>query len=220
MTLSLIVPVLNNFKVFAELMATVDYPVQPIIMDNWIKNRGVSGAWNEGMRRSLKYGNNYAIISNDDASFTPGAIKELYDTIRYTRAVIVSPNQNGKDLKDNFTVENGADFFCFIVDINQLVENVGWFDENFFPAYFEDNDMHRRIKLAGLKNYIRKDVCVNHIGSATQFFDKENPVVDDWKWDKVQGYYMSKWGGKPNEETYINPFNRKENSIKYWEKND
>lgn len=218
MTLSLIVPVLNKFDLFTELMATVDYPVQPIIMDNWKKNRGVSGAWNEGMKRSLQYGNNYAIIANDDITFPVDTIKELYDTIRYTKAVIVSPNQNRYE--PGFKLVHGADFFCFIVDIKQLIENVGWFDENFFPAYFEDNDMHRRIRLAGLKNYIRPDLTVHHVGSATQNHDPESPVTNNEAWDHNQNYYISKWGGMPEKETYTHPFNDMNKNLNYWEKNE
>jgi GT2 family glycosyltransferase len=216
MTLSLIVPVLNKFDLFTELMATVDYPVKPIIMDNWKENRGVSGAWNEGMKKSLQYGNNYAIIANDDVTFPANTIRELYDTIRYTKAVTVSPNQNRYE--PGFKLVNGADFFCFIVDIKQLIENVGWFDENFFPAYFEDNDMHRRIRLAGLKNYIRTDLTVHHVGSATQNHDPEKPVTTNEAWDHNQNYYISKWGGMPDKETYSHPFNDADKNLNYWEK--
>ena len=31
-----------------------------------------------------------------------------------------------------------------------LIQNVGLMDENFFPAYYEDNDHRYRMKLAGL----------------------------------------------------------------------
>jgi hypothetical protein len=66
MSLSLIVPVLKRFDLFAELMASVEYPYLPIVIDNWRGNRGVSPAWNLGMRKSLQAGNQYAIICNDD----------------------------------------------------------------------------------------------------------------------------------------------------------
>jgi GT2 family glycosyltransferase len=219
MALSLIVPVLNNFKVFAELMASVDYPVQPIILDNWNHNRGVAAAWNEGMRRSLEMGNQYAIISNDDASFTPGAIKRLYDEIKYkSNAVLVSPNQNNIG-GDNEIVDGASDFFCFIVDIKKLTENVGWFDENIFPAYFEDNDMHRRITLAGLKNYVMADVRVNHVGSATQNFEPGNPVCPPHQFETNRAYFIQKWGGQPGNEQYTHPFNNPEYDLKYWNDN-
>jgi GT2 family glycosyltransferase len=218
MALSLIVPVLNNFKVFAELMATVDYPVQPIVLDNWNRNRGVAGAWNEGMRRSLEIGNQYALISNDDASFTPGSIKKMYDFIKYqSNAVLISPNQNAYDEVEP-PRENGADFFCFLVDIPKLIEKCGWFDENIYPAYFEDNDMHRRMLLAGAKSYILPNVQVNHVGSATQNFEPGNPVVPPHMFEANRAYFIEKWGGNPGSEQYSHPFNNSEKDVSYWEK--
>lgn len=215
--LSLIVPVLNNFKVFTEMMATVDHPVHPIVLDNWNNNRGVAASWNEGMRKSLELGNQYALITNDDALFTPGAIKKMYDFIKYKgNAVLVSPNQN--DFSEGEPVEGGADFFCFIVDIKRLTEKVGWFDENFTPAYFEDNDMHLRIGHAGEKCYMLPDVRVNHVGSATQYFDPNSPVVPPHQFEANRAYFIEKWGGQPGSHQYMHPFNNIEKDIKFWEK--
>jgi GT2 family glycosyltransferase len=220
MALSLIVPVLNNFKVFAEMVASIDYPVQPIVLDNWNHNRGVAASWNEGMRRSLELGNQYAIITNDDVRFSPNAIKEMYDTIKYkTSAVLVSPNQNPFE-GDPEMHEGGADFYCFMVDIPKLIEKVGWFDENIFPAYFEDNDMHRRLILANAKTYLLPHIHVSHVGSATQNFEPGNPVVPPHVFEKNRSYFIEKWGGHPWSEQYSNPFNNPDNDIKYWEKRD
>jgi len=217
--LSLIVPVLNNFKVFAEMMATVDHPVHPIVLDNWNNNRGVAASWNEGMRRSLELGNEYALITNDDAVFFPGAIKKMYDFIKYqSNAVLVSPNQN--HFSDGDPVLGEADFFCFMVDIKKLTDKVGWFDENFVPAYFEDNDMHLRIGHSGEKCYMLPNVQVNHVGSATQYFDRSNPVVPPQQFETNRNYFIQKWGGQPGNHQFQHPFNNPENDIKYWKKDN
>ena len=172
------------------------------------------------MRRSLELGNNYALITNDDAVFTPNAIKEMYEFMKYkSNAVLVSPNQNRVD-PNGGPLEGEADFFCFIVDIKRLTERVGWFDENFFPAYFEDNDMHLRIGLAGEKSYILSNVQVNHVGSATQNFDPGSPVVPPHMFDKNKYYFVEKWGGQPGGHQYHNPFNNPENDVKHWVKRD
>jgi len=218
MALSLIVPVLNNFKVFTEMMVTVDHAVNPIVLDNWNHNRGVAASWNEGMRKSLEIGNEYALITNDDALFTPGAIKEMYDFMKYkSNAVFVSPNQNAYD-ENEPPRENGADFFCFMVNIPKLIEKAGWFDENIFPAYFEDNDMHRRMLLAGVKSYILPNVQVNHVGSATQNFDPGNPACPPHQFEANRSYFVEKWGGRPGEEMWAHPFNNENNDVRYWEK--
>lgn len=216
--LSLVVPVLNNFKVFAEMMATVDYPVHPVVIDNWNNNRGVAASWNEGMRKSLELGNEYALITNDDVTFTPGAIKKLYDFIKYkSNAVMVSPLQN-RQVGDGGPLDGEADFFCFIVNIPKLIDKVGWFDENFQPAYFEDNDMHLRIGYAGQKSYVLSDVQVNHVGSATQNFDPGNPVCPPHQFESNRRYFIEKWGGQPGNHQYQHPFNNPDNDVKFWEK--
>jgi len=215
MSLSLIVPVLKRFDLFAELMASVDYPVLPIVIDNWRGNRGVSSAWNLGMKKSLQAGNQYAIICNDDVVFEPNVISELFNTIKDTGAVMVSANQWEPD--DKYGLTSWTDYCCFAVDIKQLIKNVGWFDENFYPAYFEDNDMRRRVELAGLKSYTRKDLKITHAVSATQWADPNNPVTSEEAFRKNNKYFIEKWGGEPYEENYIYPFNNPENDLKYWE---
>ena len=216
MSVSLIVPVLKRFDLFAELMASVDYPVLPIIIDNWRGNRGVSAAWNLGMYKSLKAGNQYAIVCNDDVVFEPNVISELIKTIKDTNAVMVSPNQWGPD--EGYGLTSWTDYCCFAVDIKQLIKKVGLFDENFYPAYFEDNDMRRRIELAGLGSYTRKDLKITHAVSATQFADPNNPVTNKDAFYKNNMYFIEKWGGEPYQEIYTHPFNNPENNLKYWEK--
>lgn len=218
MTISLIVPVLKRFDLFAELINSIDYPVLPIVIDNWRGNRGVSAAWNLGMYKSLQAGNQYAIIVNDDVIFDKDVICELVKSIKETDAVMVSPYaENSEYFNDP---ENWIDYCCFIVDIKKLIKNVGWFDENFYPAYFEDNDMRRRIKLSGLKTFSRKDLKITHAVSATQFADPNNPVTSNEAFNKNYEYFIKKWGGEPYREIYTNPFNNTRYDIKYWEKNE
>jgi GT2 family glycosyltransferase len=100
-----------------------------------------------------------------------------------------------------------------LVDIYALVENCGWFDENFYPAYFEDNDMFYRMALAGQKSYLTTEYGFYHKQSATC----ETVVTKDM-WNYCEGYYRSKWGGYPGEEIYTHPFNNKNNKIDHWVK--
>ena len=222
--IAMVVPVLNRFDMFTEMMETVDYPVQPIVIDQWRNNRGVSWAWNEGMRRAKAMGYQHCLIANDDLKFRPESLERLSRTMEVTGAALVSPNQirNSKVFDEDRSswategIRAGADFFCFMVDIDQIVDNAGWFDENFFPAYFEDNDMHRRMILSGLKSYIDTDCPVFHEGSMTQKFDKKNPNVDGDRFVSIKNYYMNKWGGPPGTETYDKPFGNHQLTIRDW----
>lgn len=218
--LALIVPVLNQFELFTNMISTVDYPVKPYIIRNWENNIGVAAAWNQGIRRATKDGYRYAMICNDDVLFEPEAIKKAFDCLQNTDATIVSPNfcvpsRDGMEMyfkRDEGVIES-IHWSCIIVDMYQLVESCGWFDENFFPAYFEDNDMYYRMHLAGLKHYLTTEKGFYHKQSATS-----GAVVTQDLWNFCEGYYKYKWGGPPGEELYEHPFNNKENAIDYWTK--
>ena len=64
--LAMIVPVLNQFELFTNMMSTVDYPIHPYVIRNWDNNIGVAAGWNQGIRRAMKDGYRYAIVVNDD----------------------------------------------------------------------------------------------------------------------------------------------------------
>ena len=210
--IALIVPVLKRFDLFTELMNSVDTDVRPFVIENYKHNLGVAGAWNEGMRRALTSGYEYAIISNDDVRFQAGAIEEIYSILKETDAVLVSANQNGWYNGDDNHPE-GADFFCFGVNIPKLINTCGSFDERIFPAYFEDNDMHRRIRLANQTAYIAKNAIAWHVGSATQNADPANPACPPERFQELREYYITKWGGPPDQETFDRPFNNPDNEI-------
>lgn len=215
-----IIPCLNRFDMFTETIETIDTPIHPIVIDAWRNNRGVSGAWNEGMKRAYNMGYRYAIISNDDLKFTPGSLRAIYDTLVETGAGTVSPNQVRLPIRqhsfENEGLREGADFFCFGIDIDQVVETAGWFDQQFYPAYFEDNDMHHRMNLSGVKGYIRTDIDVIHEGSMTQKFDRHNPNVTTEKFEAHRGYFRKKWGGEPGQEAFITPFNEPDLTVRDW----
>ena len=48
------------------------------------------------------------------------------------------------------TIEQLVDYSCFILRPKKLVEEIGYFDENFLPAYWEDTDMHWRLSSKGI----------------------------------------------------------------------
>ena len=85
---------------------------------------------------------------------------------------------------------------------------VGWFDENFHPAYDEDLDFTRRADLVGVP---RVDVGFSgtHVGSATIHSDPSLRVQNGLSHTANDRYYSMKWGGaKQGGETYSTPFDR------------
>ena len=222
MTVPLIVPVLKRFDLFTDTINSVDYDIRPYVIDNYISNRGVSKSWNLGMVRAKKDGFNYAIISNDDVVFKPGTIKKLHEEIVKNEDVIIGADQH-LDRKECGLIEEirPEDFFlsvfsCYAVNINKLIFKCGYFDENFTPAYFEDNDMRYRIKLAGLKIKIHTGAKIFHHNSATQNADPNNLVVPSARFQENEEYFIKKWGGKPQKETFTSPFGNPNLTIKDW----
>jgi len=92
----------------------------------------------------------------------------------------------------------------------KVVERIGYFDENFYPGYFEEVDFDHRCKSVGIKEFkkFEVDVVSQQFGGAFQDGLKFNI-------DGSRSYFNSKWGSD-----YSWPFNDPTKSIDYWEVND
>lgn len=98
-----------------------------------------------------------------------------------------------------------------LIGINKkLVEKIGYFDENFYPAYYEDVDHYRRVNLSGLIQPEAVDT-----GAICQ--ETASAVSAGLSCDYVNlaKYYVEKWGGEPDHETYNRPF--KDKPLDYWD---
>jgi GT2 family glycosyltransferase len=212
----LIVPTMIKFELFMRMIASVDYPIKPYIIDNSRDNHGVAKSWNKGIKSAMSDGYKYAIISNDDIEFTKGTIESLINSIKFIDAVTISPNGQliGRDSNYHYPRNgyiNASQYSCFIVNMEKMVESAGYFDENFYPGYYEDNDMNYRIKLSGGNEFLDTEVGIIHYGSATG-----SEVVSHDRWLELEQYYISKWGGKPRQEIWTSPYNDPSKDIKYW----
>lgn len=183
-------------------------------------------AWNYGINR-LTVGEGYdaVVVLNDDVVLRPDTISNLvlglffgqYDrkikpellmaTGRNTRKMAGDPLDSMllKSAKAEWSL--GPDFSCYCVD-KRLLSVVGPFDEQFVPAYFEDNDMHRRIFLAGYE----AAACTPyfHYGSQTIATDPErkHEIQNNGRFEENRRRYILKWGGGPGEEKFAMPYDR------------
>lgn len=209
---ALIVPVLYNFEGFTRLMHSVDYPVRTIVIPNYDNNIGVAAAWNKGLSQVTDE-NEYAIIANDDVEFHHHAIERLIsalDDFDLISAVATPDPPRGPE------VHGFPDFACFAIKPVDFVSKFGTFDENFFPAYFEDNDMVHRINVGNGRQGVHMSAGINHEGSATQFWNG-GKVVSDKQFEENRDRYIAKWGGRPTEETFYAPFDGMTNkTYKEW----
>ena len=161
--------------------------------NNW----GVSGGWNIVLREAL-IKNNYdgVIFVGSDTRFMNGFFDEFVAGI-----------------EDNDFVESTHQFNCFYMN-KKCLDTVGYFDENFFPAYVEDDDYRTRVK----KSFIKYKTDVGnkdkfyHYSSATV---KRNPMYQlksRVSYGLNKEYMHEKWGGFEHTRPkwipmYETPFN-------------
>lgn len=100
--------------------------------------------------------------------------------------------------------EPGPDFACFATTA-RLLELVGGFDER-FPLYHEDNDMHRRIQLAGYEAGAYAPYW--HYLNGTIRHDAERASVAPTLFQQSKAEYIRKWGGYLGQEQFVTPYGR------------
>jgi GT2 family glycosyltransferase len=204
--IALVVPVLKNFEGFTRLMASVNTDVLPIVIPNYDDNIGVSASWNEGLRRAKEAPVDYVLVVNDDIVLEPMCINTLYIAMRYHPEIDLLTAVNTRDFPEQGSGDpNEPDYSCFMVRPD-FTDKFGEFDENFTPAYFEDNDMYYRVELGGGTQRKSLAARMYHSGSVTQNWGGK-PFVTSQMFEANRAYYVAKWGGRPGEETYREPFN-------------
>lgn len=156
-----------------------------------IHNIGVGPAWNLMARRELTSDDVRLLICGDDVVLHEDTIAGLERVMEETDADFVSAL-----CQHNFS--------CFMMRA-RLFEKIGYFDENFCPAYFEDNDFSYRMRLANICTATAGSF--EHVGSATlKAFTPEQTEEHHGSFRALQTYYIRKWGGEPGKEAHIFPF--------------
>lgn len=135
--------------------------------------------------------------------------------IKHTHAVIINDdlllNKTGKQVENFIVLHKEQDFFVssqegfssFIIP-RKTFRTIGYFDEHFKGAYFEDKDYERRMMLGKMK--IMSTPFLNpelHTRSASIGKDKKLNA----NYQKNAEHYKKKWGGNLGGETYTTPFN-------------
>jgi GT2 family glycosyltransferase len=207
--------------------------------DRW----SCSKSWNYGVRDAWERGYDYCMIINNDVLLHPDCIDEMVDRFErgnvsgdITKEIIDSNKPivmvtamdvrgdctNPKDVLSKKLDEyrkvpeaEHPNFSCFMIN-KKFTETVGEFDEGFRPAYFEDNDAHYRIRMAGLKAIVHPYALFYHYGSRTtnEASPDGKPTVSSIQFEHNRELYVEKWGGRPGEEKFKIPFNNDIYTIK------
>lgn len=159
------------------------------------KHIGVAGAWNLALKT---FPDDWVIIANDDVVFQENTVEAL-----------VSAAETNED-EFFYPVANENPIFCVFLMKHSLWTRVGGFDEQFHPAYFDDNDFHYRMKLLGVTERMVESTSYEHVGSATlkSFSDLEKRRHHD-EFNRNKDRYIEKWGSVPGLEAFTEPFNGK-----------
>lgn len=177
------VVVVDNGNDAAKLPCCPALPAQVISPG---RNVGCAGAWNLIIDQASAP-EDIVIISNDDIELMPESISMIVQAAQRSELVIAH------------------NFSLFSVR-RSLVDKIGFFDEHFFPSYYEDNDFHRRVKLAGASWEHIACPCT-HAGSASlTVLSAEEQKAVRIRIGKCKSQYLRKWGGVPGQERYKKPF--------------
>jgi GT2 family glycosyltransferase len=161
----MILPTLTRHDLAVKMLASIDYPVGLLLIVNnhpsanfegtdsipdcvadyrvlnMPANLGCAGSWNLGVKCS-PFAPWWMVVS-DDIEFQPGALEKFV----------------GERSPDGLTISDEWPFYQLMGLSENAVAEVGLFDENLYPANFEDDDYERRCGAAGIE--IRQ-VAVGH----------------------------------------------------------
>jgi len=161
-------------------------------------NVGFSGSVNQIVKQNTD--REYWCIFSVDWHFKPGELARLGERLTQPfEAILCDETQNG--------------YSAMIFGVDLLYE-VGFLDENFFPAYYEDNDHRYRMKLVG-KEWEYFPLEYEHKVSSTLKRSVEFQRKNQETFRRNGMYYVEKWGGTPTNERYTTPFDM-ELPLDYW----
>jgi hypothetical protein len=184
-------------------------------------NIGVAHCFNEAL--SLGYENSdydFVFLVNSDIFFHPGDIDAMVSLAEKSpdKAFITVRGPHGRHGSD--WQQSHALAACILMP--GAFREAGYFDENIFPAYFEDSDYFCRVRLArGIESANGRPTlddpdcplaaCLRtgntlHEGSSVIYSDKRMLKLNPYFFVKNRKYYVSKWGGINYQEKYLIPF--------------
>jgi GT2 family glycosyltransferase len=139
-------------------------------------NLGFAGGNNVGIRRALGESKDYVLLLNNDTTVEPSFLSILVDKIEKDKSIgVIAPRLYNYDdhskiqlpgilhVGGNVDTLSGA---AFLVR-RETWEDVGLFDEVFYPAYCEDRDFFERVKKHGYKLVCVAESKVYHKMGAT-----------------------------------------------------
>src|SRR5262249_36494886 len=156
--------------------------------------RSVAGSWNQGAKLAIADGASHIAFVANDTRLSENCLDTLVAfSERHGGDLWSGISYNNRSQIDASQVTDGPDFTCFMA-LRSTFDNHGWFDPNFKPAYFEDNDYYARIVLAGGQCQVVHAAQFYHHGSMTVRLDPEAAHHVKYWFELNRGYFARKWG--------------------------
>lgn len=150
-------------------------------------NIGVAASWNK-LCDMIYQKHDYAMILNDDIYLGRKEWEIDNFLTNYKKDLYISTQD-----------------WCSFILPKKTFEQIGRFDEQFYPAYFEDNDYTYRLIL-NLKSIFQVPFLNPFLYKSSQSILKEPSLRDGYLLNEKR--YAEKWGGQPKFEKFKKPYNK------------
>lgn len=156
---------------------------QPVWIHTPPYNWGCAKSWNWFMQQN----DDIIVICNDDVTFNENTLYSMVNAYFEKPDTFIAPC-SGTNI-----------FSCFLLP-KSVYNLVGDFDEQFWPAYFEDNDYSYRARQAGVE-FCFTGAGYGHVGSATlASYSSAERQAHTQQFAANQQRYIDKHGGMPGQE--------------------
>jgi len=218
------IPVLNRLDLLERCLGSVDLASEVVVINNNAvdaafrsglhqlgarfsavvfdqeRNLGVSASWNLLARTAFDRGCDWLFIGSNDTVLRP-------DSLAKTAAMA------GREPEVGVWHIHAWNFFLIR---RTTIERVGQFDENFYPAYKEDQDYSYRCILAGVERADVPGAGADHVGSATVNSNECYRILSTAAGCWNYWYYLIKWGGDATKERFRKPFDAPDKDHSWW----
>jgi len=152
-------------------------------------NLGVAKSWNMLMDYADKIEATHVLMLNDDV-YLGRAEHEI--------KMLIKSNSNADFI-------NSMQNWCAFILTVDMWKKAGKFDEEFFPAYFEDNSFDYKMTFKDAKkvwtSFLNPLIYRNSMSIAKE------PSLNS-RFAQNRAMYIDMWGGLPSEEIYLTKFNK------------
>lgn len=171
----------------------------------------LSAKWNMGIALAFEQMCEAVLVCNNDIILNPVTIDALVARLgKGDVGMVTAHNLRGELARPEdilafpVTYESTEaphpDFSCFLIS-KKTYEEVGPFDENFSPCYFEDGDYHLRMGKLHIKAITITGAPYYHYGSKTQN-SVYGGLCSPARFEQLREYLRAKHGAVPGEPLY------------------